>query len=31
VAFYRHFGFHLCPIPGRRLVRKVSDIAAALG
>jgi len=30
VAFYRHYGFHPCPIPGRRLVRKVSDIAAAL-
>jgi GNAT superfamily N-acetyltransferase len=30
VAFYCHYGFHRCPIPGRRLVRKVSDIAAAL-
>jgi GNAT superfamily N-acetyltransferase len=29
-AFYRHYGFRPCPIPGRRLVRKVSDIAAAL-
>lgn len=30
VAFYRHYGFRPCPIPGRRLVRKMSDMAAAL-
>jgi GNAT superfamily N-acetyltransferase len=30
VAFYCHYGFRLCPISGRRLVRKMSDIAAAL-
>lgn len=29
VAFYRHYGFRPCPDP-RRLVRKTSDIAAAL-
>jgi hypothetical protein len=28
-AFYRHFGFH--DLEGRRLWRRVSDIAQALG
>ena len=31
-AFYEHCGFHPCPGAGvRRLVRKISDIAATLG
>jgi hypothetical protein len=31
-AFYEHCGFHACPGAGvRRLVRKISDIAATLG
>jgi GNAT superfamily N-acetyltransferase len=29
-AFYLHHGFRTCPVPGRRLVRKMSDIAKAL-
>lgn len=30
VAFYRRYGFHVSPVRGRRLVRKMNDIAAAL-